>query len=359
MRILGLLTLTHSSRRTQLARCSAEFLTRRFADPGRLASLPPFAALPPPEVLYSGAVSFHVVEEGPGGAVRVRPAGIFKSRDKIQHAAFLSPTDVLVGFEQRIERRRLPAPWPGLVEAGAAVDLARAPVVATYAHPHLAGLHTVAPLADGRVAISCSDADAVLFLDPETGRFGPPFRLPAELYGRGYDLAPGHDLCRHGIPDDLQTTHVNAAHPTNGGEAVLVSTLIQGAVGRFDLETGAYAELARGFVGCHGARMNGEGEVYFSDSTRGALVVLDPSGGVARRFAVGSAWLHDAVQIRGPLYAFALADRNELTLWDVDRGQLVFCRKFFTWPLEGGFAAARRLSCWLGNSTQALSWSCL
>lgn len=37
MQNLGSPALTHSSRRTDLARCSADFLTRRFADLGRLA----------------------------------------------------------------------------------------------------------------------------------------------------------------------------------------------------------------------------------------------------------------------------------------------------------------------------------
>lgn len=352
MRILGLLTLTHSSRGTNLARCSAEFLARRFGGPGRLSSLPAFDTLPPPEVLYSGAVSFHRLEEDARGQIRVRAAGSYRSRDKIQHVAMLGATDVLVGFEQRIERRRLPAPWKDLPE----VDLARAARIATYTHPHLFGLHTVAPLPDGRIAVSASDADAVLVLDIESGRFGPTLPLPADLYGRGYELTPEHDLRRHGIGDDLQTTHVNAAHPADGGRAVVVSTLIQGAIGKFDLASGTYAEITRGFVGCHGARTNAEGEIYFADSTTGCLVVLDAAGQVARRFDAGSAWLHDAVQIRGPIYAFALADKNELTLWDIDRGELLYRRRFFTWPVEGGFAAARRLPFWLGNSTQALGW---
>ncbi|HEY0554380.1 MAG TPA: hypothetical protein VGG20_08930, partial [Thermoanaerobaculia bacterium] len=55
----GILTLTHSSRATNLGRCSAEFLARRFAAPGRLRDLPPWTSLPPAEILYSGGVSFH------------------------------------------------------------------------------------------------------------------------------------------------------------------------------------------------------------------------------------------------------------------------------------------------------------
>ena len=36
MESLGLIALTHSSRNTNLERCSAEFLTERFGNPDRL-----------------------------------------------------------------------------------------------------------------------------------------------------------------------------------------------------------------------------------------------------------------------------------------------------------------------------------
>jgi hypothetical protein len=341
-RPLGLLTLTHSSRTSNLARCSVQFLTRRFGDPDRLRRLPPLAGLPPAEVLYSGGVSFYRVLED-RGRVSLEPFGRVRHRDRIQHVAFLGANDLLAGFENRLERWRMRSP------AGAGVE-----VVATYEHPHLVGLHTVEPLGEGRVALSCSTPDAVLVLDLASGEVERTLRLPAALYGQGYDL-DGADLRRHAIPDEGQTTHVNAAH-RDGGSGLVVSTLIQGAIGRFDLATGAYQELCRGFVGCHGARVSAEGEVYFADSTAGMLVFLTPEGGIARRFATGSRWLQDVQQIAGSVYAFALADSNELRVYDVASGELLWRRRFLLWPLPGLFGAARLIPGWLGNSTQALSF---
>jgi hypothetical protein len=334
MRVLGTLALTHSSRRTNLSRCSVQFLTGRFSDPGRLDRLPPFESLPPPEPLYCGAASFLAVQEDGRGRLHFRPAGSLRHRDKVQHAVLLKDGGLLVGFEQRVELggRR-------------------------YEHPLLAGLHTVAPLPGGRALLSCSASDALLILDLESGEVEKVLRMPADPYGRNYDLDATTDLRRHYVGDEQQTTHVNAAHPFDGGRRAVVSTLIQGAVGVFDLETGAYEEIARGFVGCHGARVSAEGEVYFADSTAGHLVFLDGRGRIARRFDAGSHWLHDAQQIRGSAYAFALADANELRVWDVDRGELLYRRRFAFWPVEGLFGLARRMPFWLGNSTQALSFS--
>ncbi len=349
MRILGTLALTHSSRRTNLARCSAEFLRRRFGDPERLRNLPPFEDLPPPQPLYSGAASFfRVVQDG--REIRLRALGALRDREKIQHVARVGERDLLVGFEQRVERWRLPGPIASLGR----MTRAGCTVVRRYEHPHLAGLHSVAPIAGGRAVLSCSAADAVLVLDLESGEVERTLRMPAALYGQGYPLAPEMDLRRHYIDDEGQTTHVNQAWPFDSGRRVLVSTLIQGAVGVFDLETGEYEEIARGFVGCHGARINEEGQVYFADSTSGHLTFLDEQGKVSHRFDAGSRWLHDVQQIAGSVYAFALADANELRVWDVDREELLFVRRFFTWPVEGLFGVARRIPGWLGNSTQAL-----
>lgn len=343
MRRLGTLALTHSSRRTNLARCSAQFLTRRFGDPGRLSRLPPFDSLPPPEPLYCGAASFHEVLEDGQGRLRFRPAGSFRHRDKVQHVAMMgedASTELLVGFEQRVER------WRGTVKA-------------RFEHPLLAGLHTVAPMSGNRALLSCSASDALLILDLETGTVEKVLRMPADVYGHNYDLdlSGQTDLRRHYVGDEQQTTHVNAAHPFDGGRRAVVSTLIQGAVGVFDLETGGYEEIARGFVGCHGARVSAEGEVYFADSTAGHLVFLNDRGRIARRFEAGSRWLHDVQQVRGSVYAFALADANELRVWDVDREELLYRRRFLSWPVEGLFGLARRAPFWLGNSTQALSFN--
>jgi hypothetical protein len=346
---LGLLTLTHSSRTTNLARCSVQFLTRRFGDPGRLRDLPPLASLGPAEVLYSGAVSFFRVYPA-----RLEFLGAVRHRDRLQHVVRLGADgtdELLAGFENRVERWRLRAPLADLRR----VTRRDVTVVRRYEHPHLVGLHTVEPLEAGRVALSCSAPDAVLVLDLASGEVERTLRLPAALYGQGYDLE-GADLRRHAIGDEGQTTHVNAAHRA-GASALVISTLIQGAIGRFDLASGAYEELCRGFVGCHGARVSAEGEVYFADSAAGLLVFLTAEGRIARRFATGSRWLHDVQQIAGSVYAFALADRNELRLYDVATGELLARRRFPIWPLPGVFGVARRIPGWLGNSVQALGFS--
>lgn len=344
LEVLGVLTLTHSSRTTNLARCSAQFLTRRFGDPGRLHDLPPFESLPPATGLYSGAVSFYrvLVEEG---RVRLEPFGQVRSRDRIQDVARLGPDDLLVGFENRLERWRLRVPS----------SLAEIEVVWRFEHPHLVGLHTVEPLEEGRVALACSASDTVLILDLKAGRVERSLKMPSSLYGQGYELSDSDDLRRHAIPDEAQTTHVNAAHRA-GGSRLVTSTLIQGAIGSFDLESGGYEEICRGFVGCHGARQSAEGEIYFADSPGGRLVFLNPDGWIARSFATGSLWLHDVQQIAGSIYAFALADSNELRIYDVASGELLWRRRFLVWPLPGMFGVARWVPGWLGNSVQALGF---
>ncbi len=340
---LGVLTLTHSSRTTNLARCSVQFLTRRFGEPERLRDLPPLASLPSAEVLYSGAVSFYRVLLD-AGRVRLEPLGQVRSRDRIQDVALLGSGDLLAGYEHRLERWRVRRFTASGIE-----------VTGRFEHPHLVGLHTVEPLVDGRVALACSAPDAVLVLDLASGAVERTLRLPASLYGQGYELSAGADLRRHAIPDEGQTTHVNAAHRA-GGSRLVVSTLIQGAIGLFDLASGDYEELCRGFVGCHGARWSAEGELYFADSSSGMLIFLDSGGRIARRFATGSCWLHDVQQIAGSVYAFALADINELRIYDVASGELLWRRRFLIWPLPGMFGAARLLPGWLGNSTQSLGF---
>ena len=216
-------------------------------------------------------------------------------------------------------------------------------VVRRYEHPHLVGLHTVEPLEDGRVALACSAPDAVLVLDLASGEVERTLRLPAALYGVGYDLE-GADLRRHAIPDEGQTTHVNAAHRA-GASGLVVSTLIQGAIGRFDLTAGAdgaYEELLprlRRLPRRAGGARRGR-SISPTSALPALLVFLTADGRIARRFATGSRWLHDAQQIAGSVYAFALADRNELRLYDVATGELLARRPFLRWPLPGLFGMA-------------------
>jgi hypothetical protein len=363
----GILVLTHSSRAANLARCSPQFLAARFGDPGRLRRLPPFESLRPARQLYTGAASFYRIagraapDRAGGGRpnpaarsggprLEVVPLGAIRCRDKLQHVMPLGARHLLAGFEHRVERWRLAAPLAELDAVGAPA------VEGRFEHPHLAGLHTVDALSPRRAVLSCAAADALLLLDPETGAVERSLRLPESLYGAGYPLHAGSDLGRHYVHDELQTAHPNAAFGDRGGRWVAVSTLIQGAIGIFDLRGGSYQEVTRGFVGCHGARFNQDEEIYFADSAAGSLVVLDEAGRIARRFATGSRWLHDVQQIDGDLYAFALADRNELRIYDTVSGELLYRRRFPRLPFTPTPALAHRLPGWLGNSAQALSY---
>ena len=358
MRPLGLLTLTHSSRATEPERCSVQFLTQRFAARDRLADPPRFETLPPAPTLYSGAVSFYQAAETESGGLHLRRLGRVRSRDRIQHAVLLPSGDLLVGYEHRVVRWRPRASL--FIESTELerIDAADFQVAARYDHPHLAGLHTIDTLPGGLAALSCAAADAVLFLDPAEGRIERTLRMPRDLYGRSYDLAPGMDLRRHYIHDEVQTTHVNAAFGDRTGRWVAVSTLIQGAIGVFDLQSGKYEEVTRGFVGCHGARFDDKGNLYFADSTTGHLVVLGDDGKIARRFAVASRWLHDVQQLRGNVYVFALADSNEMQVWDVERNEMLFREVFPSWATEGVEGEEAPLG-WVGNSVQALALSSL
>ena len=227
-----------------------------------------------------------------------------------------------------------------------------------FTHPHLAGLHTVQQLDDGRTLASCSASDAVLVCDLNEGS-AQCFRMPANLYGQNYSLTPEKDLRRHYIPDEYQTTHINAASADQTGRRVVVSTLIQGAIGIFDVQSGEYAEVSRGHVGCHGARFDCSGRIYFADSTRGGLVFLNERGAEDRRVEVGSFWLHDVCQLYGAVYAFSLADLNELRICDIDREELLFQRRFPTIPIADSAPVPAGPAEWLGNSTQALSYTAL
>ena len=354
-RILGVLALTHSSRETNLDRCSAAFLEQRFGDPERLERLPPFDSLQPAETLYSGSVSFYRVALYAAGRHRFESIGDIKDREKIQHVVLRDGDEMLIGYEHRVECWRLRRP----VHVLSRITRSGCSIRARFEHPHLAGLHTVAPLSDDRVLLSCAGSDSVLVFDLGRSVIERSLRMPASLYGHNYTLTPEMDLRRHYIHDGCQTTHLNAASVDREGRRAVVSTLIQGAIGLFDLRTGDYEEVARGFVGCHGARFSDRDEIYLADSPRGCLVFLGPDGRVTRRFETGSLWLHDVQQIHKSIYAFALADANELRIYHIDSGTLLMRRRFSVIPFEDSAPAPDGAPDWLGNSTQALSYTTL
>ncbi len=323
-----ILFLTHSSRVTDYSRCSLNFLTQRYADPDRLKKLPPFESLKPADYFYAGAVSAFRVLVSSGNKVKVDYLGMKKSDHKIQHVVMMDSRRLVVCYEHFIEMWEFETP----VEKWKSIAGEPCRNLRTYNHPFFAGLHTVFPVSDKMVAVSASAPDAVLMLNVENGVVEKILRMPEELYGKNYDLSEDMDLHKHYINNDCQTTHINCAYPDTAGDKIIVSTLIQGAVGVFDWRKGSYKEITRGFVGCHGSRMSREGRIYFADSVTGSLVFIDDEGRIQRRFKVNSRWLHDATQLSGDIYAFSVSDHNTIAIYDINKNTLLYEKRFFTLP---------------------------
>jgi hypothetical protein len=174
-------------------------------------------------------------------------------------------------------------------------------------------------------------------VDLVSGAVEAMHRMPESLYGANYALDQHSDLQAHYVSNDQQTTHINSVAPA-GDEKLLVSALIPGAIGVFDLRNGRYTEISRGFKGCHGARCCPDGQIYFSDSCCGCLVFIDEHGHVVQRFDLGSAWMHDAQSIGNGRYVAALADRNCCVVFDAAQGRIVQEVHFLPW--KGKWASA-------------------
>jgi len=285
-------------------KCDINNLETRFGSPIRLPPLRPFDALRPSREHspYLGSISLYDIGEdgsrSPELVCAFRP-GTYKP----QHACWLDDRLWVLGAEH--------------IEVYDA-DLQS---VREIRDPWLAGNHTIVPDGRGALIVSSSASDSVLTVDAGTGEIATVRRLPEAFYGFNYPLARHDSVVDHYIIDDDQLTHVNCAWPWRRG--VLVSSLIQGAVGWFDPD-GEYHELVSGFVGCHGARVrNDVEEIFFSDSCSGMLVFVDLQGHVIRRVGTGSRWLHDAIQIRGDLFAAAPFDHNEVILVNVTTRNVV------------------------------------
>ncbi len=297
-----LLCFTHSLRAMDFSRATLNFLTHRYADPARLANPPPLATLPDEHVPhYLGNVTLWDWSGNPGEPPQLR--SFLTLPYKAQHAC-VAGDKLLICGTSFLEVYPLSGPYD------------RAERVIT--HPWFAGAHTVYTAPDGRILVSCSAPDAVLFFSPD-GQFLDAWRIPDSLYGRSYDLQLTDDLRAHYIGNDLQTGHINSAIPD--GDGVLCSLLIPGAIGRFDRQ-GQYREIVRGYVGCHGARPAGNGNYYFSDSCNGLVVEITPTGSIRHRFHVESRWLHDALMVAPNLYICALSEHNTFELWNVATGEM-------------------------------------
>jgi len=302
------LLLTHTSRTWDWTKCSREFLTQRAADPARLQNLPPFEDLPPCQSnLYSGGLSILEVSVR-HGSTEVVARRCIDSRFKVQHASIVGRGLVLC-FENFL------AVLPSVHEPVEDIDL-RPGSPWRIDDPWFSGLHTVFPVNDEVCLVSSSGADAALWVDLAGRKVIRRWRLPAEIYGRNYDLTPAMSTVDHYIHNDLQLGHLNCAYPDGQG-GCYVSTLFQGDVAHVD-QSGRYTLLARGQVGCHGVRLAGNGrDVDFADSCGGRLMRVDPGGEAIELWDVGSRWLHDVVQVGAQLYLCCLGDKNEIALVDL------------------------------------------
>ncbi len=349
---LGTLFLTHSGRVTDLSLCSVNYLTKRYADPNRLKKLPPLESLAPTSEYdtYEGILSiFHLYMDG--GVLHVYPAGVVKDKRKMQHVVQKSENELLIGYESMLEVWEFPRPIIEITRE----NIKERRCKAIYDHGLFAGVHTVALGRNGVAYVSCSAPDAVIEFDVDAGKLIAVRRMPEEIYGVNYPIDENSDLRAHYIHNDIQVTHVNGAWPDENG-AILVSALIQGAIGEFRPGGDGYREIIRGFVGCHGVKRSSDGQIYFADSTTGCLVFLDDKGGVARRYGINSRWLHDVHQIHGDIYAFSVSDRNELMICDISQDRVLY-RKHFPVIRDTRLDFLRKaLPWWRGNSTQFMSF---
>lgn len=335
-----------------LAFCSREHFIQRFSKPDRLDHLPDFKTLNKLPLHRHGAVSFFNVEGGERG-IDIQYACSLKTPYRIQDVCFISAKTLAVGFEDRLEVWSLGngIPRDGRIHRGGWS------VTATIRHKHLAGLRTVHAIDPQNLVVASSGADGFFRIDLQAREEIDFKQMPTDLYGMGYQLHQRHDLHEHYVGNNYQRTHLNGAWPYEDGKKVVVSGLIQGAIGVFDLDSGAYRELVRGFEGCHGARVDDRGRIYFSDSCDGAIVFLDEAGKETFRYQHQSKWLHDACQIQGDLFALALADVNQLVFLNIVTGETYFKKPFLRCPFLPLQPLYARLPWWLGNSVQFLSYA--
>lgn len=347
------LFLTHSSRQTDMSLCSINYLTKRYASPDRLKTIPLFNDLQPVSMSnsYNGMVSIFHIDKDING-FQFNYVGVIHDARKIQHVVQRTINELVVAYEDGLESWKFSCPISDLNRKSLSKVVERK----VFDHSLFAGIHTAfLPDAD-TIVLSCSAPDAVLKYDLRGGKLINMLRMPESIYGHNYKITEKTDLKSHYINNDAQTTHINSAWPDNNGK-IIVSTLIQGAIGVFNESRSDYHELTRGFVGCHGVRRSQEGLIYFADSVTGSLVFLDDDGRIHSRYAVDSRWLHDVQQIEGGHYAFSLADKNELRIYDILQDRMLFKKKYPVVP-DSKFNFLRdRSGIWHGNSTQFLSIS--
>jgi len=344
------LIVSHSSRETDLEYCSREHLNKRYNRNGRLDSLPDFSTLRPASYyeVYSGALSFYKILYQP--EFNLKFIGSIKSRKIIQHAAFLKEDIIAVAYENTVEIWKLNSS----IYKCNNINRNSLETIRRHESGIMAGIHSVCAFDDTKLLLSASASDSVIILDYYSGKFIDYFRMPGSIYGNNYVLNQNSDLLKHYIPNDYQLTHINSAYPFNNNSKIVVSTLIQGAVGVFDITDSSYREITRGYTGCHGARVNRNSDIYFVDSCAGELIILDDAGNVKSLFSLDTYWLHDAIELDEDIYIFTLADKNSLRIYNIKTREMLMQKDFIN--STGYFSGILELlPGWLGNSVKFLS----
>ena len=357
----SLLTLTHSSRLTDLNLCSINYFNKRYYfKPDRLNNLPYFERLKPVSEFnsYVGSVSFFILSFQKDLLPEINYIGTIKLGEKAQQAVQVSEKEMIIGYESKVALYRFKKD----ILSYNKINDSEWVQIREFHNPLFPGIHTIFPLDAERVVLSCAAPDAAIVFNYRSGRVECILRMPEEDYGRNYDLNDTTDLRKHYIHNDCQTTHINSAYPIPGTNEMVVSALIPGSVGIFNLKNGSYREVTKGFVGCHGARVNDKAQIYFADSVNGVIVFLDEDGSIDFRFGVYSRWLHDVQQIRGNIYALSLADKNEMLICDIKQDKILYSKKFITfkssWEVKDSvIRILKKIPFWYGNSTQFLSYS--
>jgi hypothetical protein len=300
------LAVTHTSRVWEWEKCTQDYLRDRYQRPGRLDALPPFEKLPPAREArsYSGHLTLFDLTIDING-ISLTATRCIDSRHKIQHAcrmddklvicledyvAVLAVSPEPIGSDPEHRARRIDDPWFGC-------------------------LHTAFPVDATHCVISASASDAILLLDMTQGRVVWRWRVPADRYGRNYELTEHMSVQDHFIANDIQLAHLNCAVPDGSG-GFWISTLGQGDIGHVSAN-GDYEVIASGFVGCHGIRHSRELDcLYFADSCTGRLISIGADRLPRVIGAVDSLWLHDAQHLAGGIFVLCLGDKNAIVVLD-------------------------------------------
>ena len=296
------LALTHTSRVWDWQRCTRDFLRDRYQHPGRLHGLPPFEELRPAHEArsYSGRLTlFDLTIDGEG--VNLNATRCIDSDHKLNHACRLEDK-LVVCLEDFVVV--LPADADAAGGDPERID-----------DPWFASLQTVFPVDHGHCVISASAPDALMVFDLMCRRVVWRWRVPADRYGRNYELTESMSVQDHFIANDIQLTHLNCAFPDGRG-GFWISTLGQGDIGHV-ADDGSYELIASGFVGCHGVRYWPERDcLYFSDSCAGRLISIGADRVPRVIGTVDSCWLHDAQHLAGDIFLLCLGDKNAIVALD-------------------------------------------